>query len=452
MLLLAVVLLVIGFFIFTGNLTRSQPIPEGTADGIAVLTGGVARIDEAMKLLAQGKAKRLLITGVNRTTSTEALKQLASEGDQLFTCCVDIDKEARNTIDNATETSQWVARNRYHSIIVVTSNYHMPRALAELARVMPGVDPDSLRGRGQQRASRPLVDLSRHHQAAALRISEIPAGAGAARRHPAREQDHHRQVDSRGRGSHRAVTSALAMARSVLFNILFFVTTTLFVVIGSPFLFLPRSWAMAALKVHARFELFLLRLIIGTKIEVRGREKIPDGPCLVASKHQSAWETFALIPIFRDPALLMKRELFWIPFHGWFSYKFQMIPVDRDKGPTALRRMLREAKKRIEDGREIIIFPEGTRRAPGAPPDYKTGIVLLYDALGVPCLPVALNSGLFWPRRSVIRRPGTIVVEILDPIPPSLPKAEFLRRLETAIEGASNRLLVEGGAPEPARG
>lgn len=138
-LLLSVVLLVIGFFIFTGNLTRSQPVPEGTADGIAVLTGGVARIDEAMKLLAQGKAKRLLITGVNRTTSTEELKQLASEGDQLFTCCVDIDKEARNTIDNATETSQWVARNRYQSIIVVTSNYHLPRALAELARVMPGV-------------------------------------------------------------------------------------------------------------------------------------------------------------------------------------------------------------------------------------------------------------------------------------------------------------------------
>ena len=104
-----------------------------------MLTGGVARIDEAMKLLAQQKAKRLLITGVNRTTSTEALKQLASEGDQLFSCCVDIDKEARNTIDNATETSQWVALHHYNSIIVVTSNYHMPRALAELGRVMPGV-------------------------------------------------------------------------------------------------------------------------------------------------------------------------------------------------------------------------------------------------------------------------------------------------------------------------
>ena len=136
--MLAVVMLIIGFFIFTGSIERSQLEPR-TADGIAVLTGGAARIDEAMKLLTQQKAKRLLITGVNRTTSTEELKQLASQGDQLFSCCVDIDKEARNTIDNATETSQWVARNHYTSVIVVTSNYHMPRALAELARVMPGV-------------------------------------------------------------------------------------------------------------------------------------------------------------------------------------------------------------------------------------------------------------------------------------------------------------------------
>ncbi|MGB6196935.1 MAG: YdcF family protein, partial [Methyloceanibacter sp.] len=123
--MLAVVMLVIGFFIFTGSIERSQLEPR-TADGIAVLTGGAARIDKAMKLLTQQKAKRLLITGVNRTTSTEELKQLASQGDQLFSCCVDIDKEARNTIDNATETSQWVARNHYTSVIVVTSNYHMP--------------------------------------------------------------------------------------------------------------------------------------------------------------------------------------------------------------------------------------------------------------------------------------------------------------------------------------
>jgi 1-acyl-sn-glycerol-3-phosphate acyltransferase len=239
------------------------------------------------------------------------------------------------------------------------------------------------------------------------------------------------------------------MARALLFNFLFYVTTTLFVVLGSPLLFAPRRWAMAALAVHGRFELWLLKAIVGTKLEVRGQERLPKGACLVAAKHQSAWETFGLIPFFRDPALLMKRELFWIPFHGWFSYKFDMIPVDRDKGPTALRRMLREAKKRIADGREIIIFPEGTRRAPGAPPDYKTGVALLYEALGVPCVPLALNSGLFWPRRSLTRKPGTIVVEFLDPIPPGLPKAEFLARLEDAIEAASNRLLAEAKTKEP---
>jgi 1-acyl-sn-glycerol-3-phosphate acyltransferase len=239
------------------------------------------------------------------------------------------------------------------------------------------------------------------------------------------------------------------MARSLLFNVLFYVTTALYVVLGSPLLFAPRSWAMAALANHARFELFLLRHIVGLRLEVRGGEKLPKGACLVASKHQSAWETFALIPLLRDPAYLMKRELFWIPFHGWFSRKFEMIPVDRDRGPAALRAMLRETKKRVADGREIIIFPEGTRRPPGAPPDYKTGVILLYEALGIPCVPVALNSGVFWPRRSLVRKPGTIVVEFLDPIPPGLPKGEFLARLTESIETASNRLLAEAKAEEP---
>ena len=137
--LFALVLLIIGFIVFANSVDREHSVPQRSADGIAVLTGGAARIDEAMKLLAEGKAKRVLITGVNRTTTTEELKELASQGDQYFTCCVDIDKEARNTIDNATETSEWVALHHYGSIIVVTSNYHMPRALAELARAMPGV-------------------------------------------------------------------------------------------------------------------------------------------------------------------------------------------------------------------------------------------------------------------------------------------------------------------------
>src|SRR3989304_6040412 len=124
------------------------------------------------------------------------------------------------------------------------------------------------------------------------------------------------------------------MARSLLFNLLFYVTTILFVVLGSPLLFGPRRWAMAALAVHGRFELWLLRIIVGTTRGGGGAENLPHGSCLVACKHQSAWETFGLIPLFRDPALLMKRELFWIPFHGWFSHKFQMIPGARGTGPT----------------------------------------------------------------------------------------------------------------------
>lgn len=233
------------------------------------------------------------------------------------------------------------------------------------------------------------------------------------------------------------------MFRSILFGVLFYVTTALFIILGSPFLLTPRKWSMAALKVHARTELWLLKHIAGLDFEVRGLEKLPKPPMLVASKHQSAWETFALIPLFHDPALLMKRELFWIPIHGWFSHKFKMIPVDRDKGPAALRTMLRHAKTRIDAGREIVIFPEGTRRPPGAPPAYKTGIALLYNSLGVPCVPIALNSGVFWPRRSWRRKPGTIVVEILDPIPPGLGKSEFMERLQSAVETATGRLIAE---------
>ncbi|MGK2923663.1 MAG: YdcF family protein [Methyloceanibacter sp.] len=137
--ILLLVMLIIGFIVFANGMDRERREPAYAADGITVLTGGVARIDEAMKLLAKRKAKRVLITGVNRGTTLKQLKALSSQGDQYFACCVDIDKEARNTIDNATETAQWVTLNQYSSIIVVTSNYHMPRALAELERAIPGV-------------------------------------------------------------------------------------------------------------------------------------------------------------------------------------------------------------------------------------------------------------------------------------------------------------------------
>lgn len=241
--------------------------------------------------------------------------------------------------------------------------------------------------------------------------------------------------------------------RSFLFNLAFYIVTALFVVVCSPLLLGPRSWAMAGLKAHARACLLLLRWIAGIRMEVRGAERIPKGAALVASKHQSAWDTFALVPLFDDPALVMKSELAKIPFYGWFSRKFEMIFVEREKRGSALKQMLRDAQARRDAGRQILIFPEGNRRAPGAEPDYKPGVMALYDGLGLACVPMALNSGLYWPRRSFWRYPGTIIVEVLEPIPAGLPRKEFLRRLEADIEAATGRLVEEAGRskrPPPA--
>ncbi len=233
------------------------------------------------------------------------------------------------------------------------------------------------------------------------------------------------------------------MIRSILFAIAFYVATAAMLLGLSWLLLGPRCWAMAAGRAHARVSLWLQRVIVGTDFVVRGRDKLPPGAMLVASKHQSAWDTLVLMALLRDPAMVMKQELIWIPIYGWFSAKYKMIFVRRESGPKALRRMARDARERAAAGREIVIFPEGTRRAPGAPPAYKPGVIMLYESLGLPCYPIALNSGLYWPRRSWRRYPGTIVVEFLDLIPPGLPRKEFTSRLQDAIEGASERLLVE---------
>ncbi|MFO0991142.1 MAG: lysophospholipid acyltransferase family protein [Hyphomicrobiales bacterium] len=231
--------------------------------------------------------------------------------------------------------------------------------------------------------------------------------------------------------------------RSALYNIVFYVNLFVFLVGGAFFLVTPRSWAMAALKTWATTSLWWLKVICGTRMEVRGREHIPEDGALVAGKHQSTWETFAILPLFADPAVVLKRELTYIPFFGWFIFKFRMIPVEREAGPSALRAITARAQAAVAMGRQIIMFPEGTRRAPGAPPDYKPGATALYLKLGKPCVPFALNSGLYWPRRKFLRRPGTIILEFLPPIPPGLPRREFERRLIEMVETATARLEAE---------
>jgi 1-acyl-sn-glycerol-3-phosphate acyltransferase len=231
--------------------------------------------------------------------------------------------------------------------------------------------------------------------------------------------------------------------RSGVYNVVFYVNLALFLTLGIWFLALPRHWAMAALKAWGVTSLWLLKIICGTRMEVRGREYIPSDGALVAGKHQSTWETFALLPLFADPAVVLKKELTYIPLFGWFIHKFQMIPVAREAGPAALRAITARAQEAIADGRQILMFPEGTRRAVGAPPDYKPGTTALYLKLGRPCVPFALNSGHFWPRRKFLRRPGTIVVEFLAPIPAGLGRRDFERRLIESVETATDRLARE---------
>jgi 1-acyl-sn-glycerol-3-phosphate acyltransferase len=230
--------------------------------------------------------------------------------------------------------------------------------------------------------------------------------------------------------------------RSALFNTVFYLNLVLFMLVFFWLFFCPRSWAMWGLKLWASTSVWFLRAICGTRLEVRGLENIPPGPVLVAAKHQSLFETFAVLPLLADPAVVLKRELMLIPLFGWFARKFRMIPVDRGAGTTALKRLIARAREAVRDRRQVVIFPEGTRRLPGAPPDYKPGAVALYLNLGVPCVPLALNSGVFWPRRKFMRFPGTIILEFLPAIPPGEPRAVFSQRLERALESKAAELLA----------
>jgi 1-acyl-sn-glycerol-3-phosphate acyltransferase len=246
--------------------------------------------------------------------------------------------------------------------------------------------------------------------------------------------------------------SAEVIVRSVAFNVAFYLTTAFFLIFTLPlYLILPQWFAVGVVRSWAATETWLLRVIAGTRMEVRGRENLPRGAAIIATKHQSAFETFALVPLLRFPTIVMKQSIRWYPIFGVYTIKSGMIHVDRSGKTTALRGLVDRARTEAAKGREIIIFPEGTRRPPGSPPEYQTGIALLYKSLGVPVVPVALNAGLYWPRQSFFRYPGTIVVEFLPPIPPGLDSRAFLTALETGLETASSRLILETveGRPRP---
>jgi 1-acyl-sn-glycerol-3-phosphate acyltransferase len=230
--------------------------------------------------------------------------------------------------------------------------------------------------------------------------------------------------------------------RSLIFNVLFYALLVFWLLVALPTFLMPRRAILSIAGIWARNSIWLMRVICNIKVEYRGVDKIPKGPLIVASKHQSMWETFALLPLFEQPLFILKRELMWIPFFGWYLKKSGMIGIDRGAGGRALLAMTRRAGEAVRRDRQLIIFPEGTRRPVDAPPDYKSGIAQIYVDCGVTCVPVALNSGLFWPRRTFMRFPGTLVVEFLDPLPPGLGRREFVARVSGLIEDATVRLVA----------
>ena len=241
-------------------------------------------------------------------------------------------------------------------------------------------------------------------------------------------------------------------ARGLAFNIAFFAWTVIAGTIGLPFLLAPRVVTMQFGRFWARVVLVLLRVLVGLDHEIRGLDRVPRGACIVAMKHQSAWDTIIPLVLFRDHAAVAKRELLLLPFYGWYAARAGSISVDRKAGSSALRRLVAAARPVAAEGRPIVIFPEGTRVSPGAHLPYLPGVAALYQALALPLVPAAVNSGYFWGRRSFLKYPGRIVLEFLEPIPPGWPRRRVMAELERRIETATAALLREARAPlkEPA--
>jgi len=233
----------------------------------------------------------------------------------------------------------------------------------------------------------------------------------------------------------------MLFVRSLLFHLVFFAWTA-FCAFALLWVFvLPRRQMVRVITLYFRSLYPLEKYILGLTYEVRGIEHLPSGACIIASKHQSAYETLKLHVLFGDPAIVLKRELMWIPLWGWYQAKSGMIPVDRGAGGVAMASMIANAKTAVEQGRKIVIFPQGTRVGPKRHRAYKSGVAALAEAYQLPIVPMALNAGRFWPRHAFLIHPGTVVFELLPAMPQGLPRAELMARLESQLEAATNKLM-----------
>lgn len=236
----------------------------------------------------------------------------------------------------------------------------------------------------------------------------------------------------------------MTLIRSLIFNLFFWLWNTVVLLGMIVFFVAPRTALQGAVRFWTHGLRIGLKFITGLDYEVRGLENLIDGPAIYASKHQSAWDTFVFYALVNDPNYVLKKELMNVPLWGWYARKCEAIAIDRSGGASALKQMIRDTQDRLRRGRSVIIFPEGTRTRPGEHLPLFPGIAALYSQCDAPIIPVALNSGLFWSRRSLIRRPGKIVIEILPAIPDGLSRKEFMAELETRIRTGTDRLVEEG--------
>lgn len=233
----------------------------------------------------------------------------------------------------------------------------------------------------------------------------------------------------------------MILVRSLIFNVVFFAYHLVLVVVLSLLLVFPRRWSQAATRWWTEGAAVLLRCLLDLDFEVLGAP--PKGPCIIVSKHQSAWDTFFFYLLLDDPNYVLKKELTRIPIWGWCALSCGAISVDRSGGGAALKKLVRDVEYRMADGRQVVIFPEGTRTAPGLRREYQPGVAAIYARTDAPVVPVALNSGLFWGRRSFRKKSGVIAVQFLDPMPRGLKRREFMAELETRMETATDALIAE---------
>lgn len=239
----------------------------------------------------------------------------------------------------------------------------------------------------------------------------------------------------------------MTFIRSLLFHICFFIWTAFWAVALVWVYVIPRRAMVWVITQFFRSYMIFERGILGLRYQVKGWENLPPGPCIIAMKHQSVYETLKLHHLFGDVAIILKKELMFIPLWGWYQAKAGMIAVDRGAGSKALQSMLKGARRVAAQGRRIVIFPQGTRVKPGTKRTYKSGVGALYEGLNLPVVPVAINAGVFWPRHGFLIRSGTVTFEILPAIQAGLPREQMMKQLEEVLEAASDRLL-SSASPE----